>query len=159
VTPSLAIEPDKTELLFFQKPYERNSTAAPPRLILPDPVINSYYVVTPVENLRYLGFFINRRLKWEPHVRIMCNRAWASIKALQVLGNSIWGLSMANWRLVLNVVCLPVLAYGSQIWYLSGASKTLVNMLQSVADDSSLRQAIDVETKRKAGSSRQKIQA
>jgi hypothetical protein len=29
----------------------------------------------------------------------------------------------------------------------------------NVADDSSLRQAIDVETKRNAGSSRQKIQA
>jgi hypothetical protein len=131
----LAIELDKMELLFFQKPYEHNSTAAPPRLILPDPVIHSYYVVTPVENLRYLGFFINRRLKWEPHVRIMCNRAWASLKALQVLGNSICGLSMANWRLVLNTVCLPVLAYGSQIWYLSGASKTLVNMLQRVQNE------------------------
>jgi hypothetical protein len=69
----LAIEPDKMELLFFQKPYERNSTAAPTRLILPDPATHTYYVVTPAENLRYLGFFINRRLKWEPHVRIMCN--------------------------------------------------------------------------------------
>jgi hypothetical protein len=69
----LAIEPDKTELLFFQKPYERNAVPAPTRLVLPDPTITSYYVVRPVENLRYLGFFINRRLKWEPHVRIMCN--------------------------------------------------------------------------------------
>jgi hypothetical protein len=51
------------------------------------------------------------------------------------LGNSIRGLSMANWRLVLNVVCLPVLAYGSQIWYLSRASKTLINMLQRVQND------------------------
>jgi hypothetical protein len=82
----LAIEPDKMELLFFQKLYERNSMSAPSRLILPDPVTCSYYVVTPVENLRYLGFFINRRLKWEPHVQIMCNRAQASLKALQVLG-------------------------------------------------------------------------
>jgi hypothetical protein len=104
----LAIKLDKTELLFFQKPYERNSVLAPSRLILPDPVNSSYYMVTPVENLRYLGFFINQRLKWEPHVQIMCNRAWASLKALQVLGNSICGLSMANWRLVLNAVCLPV---------------------------------------------------
>jgi hypothetical protein len=54
------------------------------RLVLPDPTISSYYVVRPVENLRYLGFFINRRLKWEPHVRIMCNRACALIKALHV---------------------------------------------------------------------------
>jgi hypothetical protein len=49
--------------------------------------------------------------------------------------SSIRGLSMANWRLVLNTVCLPVLAYGSQIWFLSGASKTLVNMLQRVQND------------------------
>jgi hypothetical protein len=131
----LAIEPDKTELLFFQKLYERNSALAPPRLILPDPVNSSYYVVSLVENLRYLGFFINWQLKWEPHVRIMCNQAWASLKVLQVLGNSIRGLSMANWRLVLNAVCLPVLAYGSQIWYLSGASKTLINMLQRVQNE------------------------
>jgi hypothetical protein len=64
----LAIEPDKTELLFFQKPYKHNAMLAPTRLVLPDPTISSYYVVQPVENLRYLGFFINRRLKWEPHV-------------------------------------------------------------------------------------------
>jgi hypothetical protein len=131
----LVIEPDKTELLFFQKPYEHNAVLAPTRLALPDPTISSYYVVRPVENLRYLGFFINRRLKWELHVRIMCNQAWASIKALQVLGNMIQGLSMANWWLVLNAVCLPVLTYGSQLWYCSGASKGLVNMVQWVQND------------------------
>jgi hypothetical protein len=131
----LAIEPDKMELLFFQKPYEHNAAVAPMQLILPDPATCSYYVVLPVENLRYLGFFINRQLKWEPHVQIMCNRARASIKALQVLGNSIRGLSMANWRLVLNAVCLPVLAYGSQLWYLMGAAKGLIQMVQRVQND------------------------
>jgi hypothetical protein len=105
------------------------------RLILPDPAAHSYYVVLPVENLHYLGFFINRRLKWEHHIRIMCNRARVSIKVLQVLGNSIQGLSMANWRLVLNAVCLPVLAYGSQLWYLTGAAKGLINMVQRVQND------------------------
>ena len=131
----LAIEPDKTELLFFQKPYERNAMLAPTRLILPDPANSTYYVVMPAENIRYLGFFINRRLKWEPHVRIMCNRARTSIKALQVLGNTMRGLSMANWRLVLNAVCLPVLAWGCQFWYLTGAAKTLIAMLQRVQNE------------------------
>jgi hypothetical protein len=131
----LAIEPDKTELLFFQKPYERNAILAPTRLVLPDPSISSYYVVRPVENLRYLGFFINRRLKWEPHIRIMCNWARALIKALQVLGNTVRDLSMANWRLVLNAVCLPVLTYGSQLWFLTGAAKGLTNMVQWVQND------------------------
>ena len=131
----LAIEPEKTELLFFQKPYERNAMPAPAWLILPDPVNSTYYVVLPAENIQYLRFFINRRLKWEPHVRIMCNRAHASIKALQVLGNTIRGLSMANWRLVLNAVCLPVLAWGSQLWFLTGAAKGLIKMLQRVQND------------------------
>ena len=134
----LAIEPDKTELMFFQKPYEHNSVPAPTRLILPDPDNSTYYVVQPVENLRYLGFFINWRLKWEPHVRIMCNRTRASIKALRVLGNTVRGLSMANWRLVLNAVCLPVMTYGSQLWFRSDGTRSgwgpkgLVDMLQKV---------------------------
>ena len=131
----LAIEPEKMELLFFQKPYERNAMPAPTRLILPDPANSTYYVVMPVENIRYLGFFINRRLKWEPHIQIMCNRAHASIKALQVLGNTICGLSMANWQLVLNAVCLPVLAWGSQLWFLSGTATGLIKMLQQVQNE------------------------
>jgi hypothetical protein len=69
----LAIEPDKMELLFFQKPYEHNPMPPPSRLLLPDREACTYYVVRPVETLRYLGFFIPHRLKWEPHVRIMCN--------------------------------------------------------------------------------------
>ena len=65
----------------------------------------------------------------------MCNRARASIKALQVLGNTIHGLSMANWRLVMNAVCLPVLTYGCQLWYRPHGSKGLINMLQRVQND------------------------
>jgi hypothetical protein len=42
---------------------------------------------------------------------------------------------MANWRLVLNAVCLPVLTYGSQLWYLMGAAKGLLNMVQHVQND------------------------
>ena len=107
------------ELLFFQKPYECNPLPAPTCLILPDWEHSTHHVVQPVENLHYLGLFINWQLKWEPHIQIMCNQAWVSIKVLQVLGNSIRGLFMANWRLVLNAVCLPVMSYGCQLWYLT----------------------------------------
>jgi hypothetical protein len=104
----------------------------PTCLILPHPEINSYFTVLPVDTLCYLGFFINRRLKWELHVWIMCNRARTSIKVLQVLGNIICGLSMANWRLVLNAVCLPVMTWGCQLWFQQGGTKGLVKMLQQV---------------------------
>jgi hypothetical protein len=42
---------------------------------------------------------------------------------------------MVNWRLVLNAVCLPVLSYGSQLWYLMGAAKGLINLVQRVQND------------------------
>ena len=126
----LSAEPDKTELIFFQKPYLRNPVPPPHSITLPSP--QGPYDVTAATTVRYLGFFFHHRLKWEPHVRIMCNRARASIKALQVLGNTIRGLSMANWRLVMNAVCLPVLTYGCQLWYRPHGSKGLINMLQRV---------------------------
>jgi hypothetical protein len=131
----LAIEPDKTELLFFQKPFERNPMPSPTQLLLPDQDACSYYMVRPVETLRYLRFFIHQCLKWEPHVHIMCNQARASIKALQVLGNTIRGLSMANWRIVLNAVCLLVMTWGVQLWYRTGGAKGLITMLQWVQND------------------------
>jgi hypothetical protein len=39
----LSIEPEKTELMFFQKPYECNPMPSPSQLLLPDREINSYF--------------------------------------------------------------------------------------------------------------------
>ena len=131
----LAIEPDKTELIYFQKPGEKFPMPAPTRILLPDPQRCTYYTVLPSEHIHYLGFFIQRRLNWERHVTIMCNRARASAKAMKLLGNTIRGLSMANWHLVLNAVCLPVLAYGGQLWFVPGDSKKLVKQVQQVQNE------------------------
>ena len=64
----------------------------------------------------------------------MCNRARASIKALQLLGNSVQGLDQAKWRLVYNVICLPVLTYDCQLWF-TGKQKTLVKKLQMTQNE------------------------
>ena len=128
----LSIEPDKTELIYFQKPGVAQTLLAPTHLFLPNPTLNTYYGVKPVEVIRYLGFFIQRRLKWEAHIHIMCNRAMASAKAMMLLGNTIRGLDMANWCIVLNAVCLPVLSYGLQLWFMPEGRNKLINMLQVV---------------------------
>ena len=84
--------------------------------------------------LRYLGFFFNSHLTWSHHVEIMCNRARASIKALQLLGNSVRGLDQGQWRLAYNAICLPVLTYGCQLWF-TGKQVTLVKKLQTVQNE------------------------
>jgi hypothetical protein len=71
---------------------------------------------------------------WTHHVKVMCNRAQASIKALQLLRNSVRGLDQAKWRLVYNAICLPVLTYGCQLWF-TGKQKTLVKKLQTTQNE------------------------
>jgi hypothetical protein len=51
----IAIEPDKTELIYFRRPWARNELT-PTRLYLADPP-NSTYTALPKPTVRYLGFF------------------------------------------------------------------------------------------------------
>ena len=69
----LAIEPDKTKVMFFEKARERNMIPAPRCLLLPDWEGSTYYSVMPAETLRYLGFFFQKRQKWDHHTSIMAN--------------------------------------------------------------------------------------
>lgn len=128
----LNVEPDKSELLFFRK---RGEKIEPPQYIhLPNPVLNTYYRVQAEKTIRYLGFFFDTRLNWTYHVEVVCNRARASLKALQLLGNSVRGLDQASWRLAYNAICLPVLTYGCQLWF-RGKQVVLVKKLQTVQND------------------------
>jgi hypothetical protein len=42
---------------------------------------------------------------------------------------------MANWHIVLNAVCLPVMTWGAQLWYRTGGAKGLITMLQHVQNN------------------------
>ena len=111
----LSIEPDKTEVIFFQ-----NSHAAHPRpthIWLADPSRNLEYRVDASNTVRYLGIYFDFRLSWKEHVHVMTNRARSTLKALRLLGNSIRGLDWANWRVVYNAVILPILTYAAPVWY------------------------------------------
>ena len=128
----LNIEPDKTELLFFRKRGEKSDP--PPYTHLPNYASQTYYRVPTAKTICYLGFFFDSRLSWAHHVDTVCNRARATLKALQLLGNSVRGLEQASWRLAYNAICLPVLTYGCQLWYM-GKQVTLVKKLQTVQNE------------------------
>jgi hypothetical protein len=128
----LSIEPDKSELLFFR--HQREQTPPPAHIYLCIPTKLTYYHIKASTNLRYLGFFIDHRLNWTRHVDIMYNRVRASIKATQLLGNSTCGIDFAQWRLAYNVICLPVLTYGCQIWY-TGKQRSFIHKLQVVQNE------------------------
>ncbi|KAI0262661.1 hypothetical protein BGY98DRAFT_1086401 [Russula aff. rugulosa BPL654] len=97
-------------------------------------ILDDYYRVPATATLRYLGFFFDSRLTWTHHVDVVCNKARATLKALQLLGNSVRGLDQARWRLAYNAICLPVLTYGCQLWF-TGKQVTLVKKLQVVQNE------------------------
>src|SRR6266446_1000561 len=128
----LKVEPDKTEVMYFRRRFEKEDP--PGNISLPHHPQHTSYEVKAVHRLRYLGFFIDHKLNWTHHVNTMCNRTRASIKALQLLGNSVRGLDFAQWRLAYYAICLPVLTYGCQLWYTS-KQRGLVDKLQKVQNE------------------------
>ena len=65
------------------------------------------------------------------------------MKGLGVLGNSIRGFHLISWRKIFISVILPVLTYGSQVWFRDVSQITLTNMLQ-VAQNEACRKLAGV---------------
>ena len=126
-----SINSEKCEVMFFH-PRRTNPASfgiPPPRitLALPD---SSTISITPATHIRYLGVFFTPNLDWSTHVKIVSTRARSIIKGLGVLGNSIRGFNLMNWRRIFISVILPVLTYGCQVWFRDTAQITLIKTLQ-----------------------------
>jgi hypothetical protein len=128
----LTIEPEKTEVLFFSR--RRMAPALhgnrPERLLLPDWDQSSYYAVNASESVRYLGIHFDHKLAWDKHISVVSSRTKSTLKALQLLGNSVRGLDHGSWRLAYNAICVPTLTYGAPIWFKS--QQKHIKALQSI---------------------------
>jgi Reverse transcriptase (RNA-dependent DNA polymerase) len=130
----LTIESSKTEVIFYSLTRARPHIHGPrPSSITLPSDNNGTVTITSSKNVRYLGLFIDHKLTWHHHVKVMATRACRTLKALHLLGNSIHGLDHGNWRLAYNAICLPILTYGSPIWY--KGQKQLTKLLQDVQND------------------------
>ena len=71
----------------------------------------------------YLGFIFDPALKFPLHIDWWVNKAHSTLRAMKMLGNSVWGLTPSNKRQMYLTAVLPVLTYGFQLWYRPGAKK------------------------------------
>jgi Reverse transcriptase (RNA-dependent DNA polymerase) len=115
----LTIEPEKTEILFFSRCRANPTTHGdrPTSLLLPDRAPNTLYSVAASDHVRYLGLHFDHKLSWDKHISVVASRTKSSLKALQLLGNSVRGLNHGSWRLAFNAICIPALTYGAPIWF------------------------------------------
>jgi hypothetical protein len=113
----LRIDADKTEFILFDDPRWAVSTYGAPFTHLDLRTPDLEYHVPVSQYIRYLGFFIDRKLTWSHHTELISNRVRSTVVALDVLGNSIRGLSFANWRRTFQTIIIPILTYGAALWY------------------------------------------
>ncbi|KAG9225338.1 hypothetical protein CCMSSC00406_0006275 [Pleurotus cornucopiae] len=123
----LATDDDKFDLMHFTR--ARKPDLPPVRIPSQG---GPGITVFPKSTMRWLGFFFDRKLTFKEHVKIMCNRALSKLQALRILGNSVRGMNHANRRLVYKTVVLPVLTYGTALWYTGKRQKQLTNQMSCV---------------------------
>jgi hypothetical protein len=64
----------------------------------------------------YLGFFFDQTLSFKEHVRFYSTKAFTAIQAMEMFGNSVWGLSLQNKRLLYRSCVVPIATYGCKLW-------------------------------------------
>ncbi|CAA7267352.1 unnamed protein product [Cyclocybe aegerita] len=80
---------------------------------------------------RYLGFYFDRGLTFHEHVRYYATKAFTTVQAMRMLGNSTRGLSPKQRRLLYSPCVVPIATYGYRLWYFDGTcNKGSMNQLK-----------------------------
>jgi hypothetical protein len=125
----MPVDKGKCDLMHFTRRRNMGSPAARP--VMPD---GTQLHVTARDTMRWLGFYFDRTLSWNQHVRIMCNRAASKITAMRILGNPVSGMCLVNHRRLFNSVVIPTLTYGAPLWFKGKGKRqdSLVGKMQQV---------------------------
>ena len=95
--------------------------------------------VTPVATMRWLGIYLDRKLSFRAHVRIMTTRTSSVVNGLRCLDNTVRGLSQSNLRLLYQTCAFPVLSYASIIWFREDRRQKGLLKMMDTAHNKALR--------------------
>ncbi|CAA7268136.1 unnamed protein product [Cyclocybe aegerita] len=106
---TLVLEHDKTELFHF-------SCTTP---------------LKPKTYWRYLGFYFDHGLTFHEHIRYYATKAFTTVQAMHMLGNSTRGLSPKQQCLLYRSCVVPIAMYGYHLWCFDGTcNKGAMNQLK-----------------------------
>ncbi|KAF8694177.1 hypothetical protein AX14_002093 [Amanita brunnescens Koide BX004] len=115
----LQVEASKTELMHF---YAFELTASRRLAIVQQPHLTFTWKqidhdISPSSRWRYLGFFFTPTLDFSYHVQFYTNKAFSTIRACSMLGNSVRGIGPRQRAHAYQACVLSVLTYGLTLWY------------------------------------------
>ncbi|CAA7264644.1 unnamed protein product [Cyclocybe aegerita] len=103
------------------------------------PVISGFFIAPPKTYWRYLGFYFDRGLTFHEHVCYYATKAFTTVQAMCMLGNSTRGLSPKQRRLLYRSCVVPIAMYGYCLWYFDGArNKGAMNQLKRMQHKAAL---------------------
>ena len=103
----LSANPEKTETLIFTRKYKYDKTW---NLILWGRPIRM------VEELKYLGVILDKRLLWDKHLESKCRRFRGGLWQLRRAIGPHWGLQPHAVKWLFDMILLPRLMYASLVW-------------------------------------------
>ncbi|KAG9088664.1 hypothetical protein FRC06_001931, partial [Ceratobasidium sp. 370] len=110
----LSFELEKCELIHFAA--HKRDLALNPDIHLRTSDATSG-VVRAAHTIRWLGFFLDRRLDFKSHVSKMATKGLGVISGLRLLANTLRGLSTKHARILYKTCVMPVFTYGSPLWH------------------------------------------
>ena len=86
-------------------------------------ILSNGKTLTPQSEVKYLGFWLDRKLNFKKHCQIRVTNAKKALYAMMSLLNSEWNL-LSNATKQLYFKCIVSIAdYGSEIWFQSNDQK------------------------------------
>ena len=99
--------PEKSELVHLTRAHTAPTT----------PVHLDQQIITPVQEARFLGVWIDRKLKWKGHLTAIKQKFATQQFALTRLAVSAWGCSLLRAREIYTKVIRSAIAYSAGIWH------------------------------------------
>ncbi len=123
-TRGMKFAPQKSELMHFTRAHRALTT----RVQLGDTTIE------PVESTRFLGIWLDRKLRWRRHLKKLQAKIATQQFAITKLAATTWGVSLVRARELYTKVVRSALAYGASAWHQpteGGKIKGITSSLQA----------------------------
>src|SRR5436190_12906333 len=109
--------PQKSELMHCTRSHKH----------MPNGVQLSGTTVEPTESARFLGVWLDRKLRWRRHLKKLQTKLETQVYAITRLAASTWGCSMARAQEIYTKVVRSTITYGASAYHTPAdlAKKTL----------------------------------
>ena len=104
----MVFSPEKYEILYFSR---RRSDNLQLKLRLGNVILK------PKEEVRVLGVYLDAKLHWHKHQRIILQKAQKALSSLSRTSYSTWGFPVHTSRLVYTAILRSLLSYAVGIWF------------------------------------------